>query len=60
MYMYCITIVIDMIMAVQHLDMYSEFLKILFWRTLMILQLSYLRTPPLGQDMTQGQFLSGV
>ena len=24
------------------------------------LQLSYLPTPPLGQDMTQGQFLSGV
>ena len=22
--------------------------------------LSYLPTPPLGQDMTQGQFLSGV
>ena len=24
------------------------------------LKLSYLPTPPLGQDMTQGQFLSGV
>ena len=24
------------------------------------LVLSYLPTPPLGQDMTQGQFLSGV
>ena len=24
------------------------------------LLLSYLPTPPLGQDMTQGQFLSGV
>ena len=23
-------------------------------------ELSYLPTPPLGQDMTQGQFLSGV
>ena len=23
-------------------------------------KLSYLPTPPLGQDMTQGQFLSGV
>ena len=23
-------------------------------------QRSYLPTPPLGQDMTQGQFLSGV
>ena len=25
-----------------------------------ILHLSYLLTPPLGQDMTPGQFLSGV
>ena len=25
-----------------------------------LLLLSYLPTPPLGQDMTQGQFLSGV
>ena len=24
------------------------------------IRLSYLPTPPLGQDMTQGQFLSGV
>ena len=24
------------------------------------LSLSYLPTPPLGQDMTQGQFLSGI
>ena len=24
------------------------------------IQLSYLPTPPLGQDMTQGQFLSSV
>ena len=26
----------------------------------LIWPLSYLPTPPLGQDMTQGQFLSGV
>ena len=25
-----------------------------------VMKLSYLPTPPLGQDMTQGQFLSGV
>ena len=25
-----------------------------------IFNISYLPTPPLGQDMTQGQFLSGV
>ena len=25
-----------------------------------IVTLSYLPTPPIGQDMTQGQFLSGV
>ena len=25
-----------------------------------LIMLSYLPTPPLGQDMTQGQFLSGV
>ena len=28
--------------------------------SLTLLLLSYLPTPPLGQDMTQGQFLSGV
>ena len=27
---------------------------------LLMYYLSYLPTPPLGQDMTQGQFLSGV
>ena len=27
---------------------------------LVVVVLSYLPTPPLGQDMTQGQFLSGV
>ena len=30
------------------------------WIFLKFLCLSYLPTPPLGQDMTQGQFLSGV
>ena len=29
-------------------------------KTLKLALLSYLPTPPLGQDMTQGQFLSGV
>ena len=28
--------------------------------TIVVFDLSYLSTPPLGQDMTQGQFLSGV
>ena len=28
--------------------------------TLSYTSMSYLPTPPLGQDMTQGQFLSGV
>ena len=30
-----------------------------FFLLLLLLSLSYLPTPPLGQDMTQGQFLSG-
>ena len=32
----------------------------LFWILCCNLFISYLPTPPLGQDMTQGQFLSGV
>ena len=31
-----------------------------FFVAVVVLVLSYLPTPPLGQDMTQGQFLSGV
>ena len=36
--------------------------SLLFWETGVQSQIksSYLLTPPLGQDMTQGQFLSGV
>ena len=34
--------------------------KIFFCITLLDLERYYLPTPPLGQDMTQGQFLSGV
>ena len=34
--------------------------KIVFIPNIWNLLLSYLPTPPLGQDMTQGQFLSGV
>ena len=30
------------------------------WKIFMQLGVSYLPTPPLGQDMTLGQFLSGV
>ena len=35
----------------------------IYWCSIEILEIncsSYLPTPPLGQDMTQGQFLSGV
>ena len=32
--------------------------KLIKWST--YIRFSYLPTPPLGQDMTQGQFLSGV
>ena len=35
----------------------NVFLRFFFSRDNII---SYLSTPPLGQDMTQGQFLSGV
>ena len=31
-----------------------------FYHKTNVQQLPYLPTPPLGQDMTQGQFLSGV
>ena len=31
-----------------------------FFSFFFLLSYSYLPTPPLGQDMTQGQFLSGV
>ena len=32
----------------------------MFILSFIYIYLSYLPTPPLGQDMTQGQFLSGV
>ena len=38
---------------------YFHCLCVCVWDDGLIL-LSYLPTPPLGQDMTQGQFLSGV
>ena len=44
-----------MIIIFGHLNIFScHRRKIFFWRK------SYLPTPPLGQDMTQGQFLSKV
>ena len=55
----------DAELCIYHLFVWSNlnFLHNSLWTTLSIqsyLVLSYLSTPPLRQDMTQGQFLSGV
>ena len=40
----------------KYQDLAREMKNCGIWKS----RLSYLPTPPLGQDMTQGQFLSGV
>ena len=40
--------------------MFSEMFPVALISFSLFFFLSYLPTPPLGQDMTQGQFLSGV
>ena len=42
------------------LDINKIKIKRLFFKNVYDILLSYLPTPLLGQDMTQGQFLSGV
>ena len=38
----------------------SVILEVMWYEPRYNIYISYLPTPPLGQDMTQGQFLSGV